>query len=108
MRLSEPHHKGILIGLWEGVVLSHFLSNRTRFSKTLSLPLLRVWRLTFTSHTHSRFTLTCPWTLLGLPLADVVPSIWRDTGLKSVYMSYGIQEGAEGYKESHTPVENRE
>jgi len=30
MWLSEPHHKGILIGLWEGVVLFYFLSSRSK------------------------------------------------------------------------------
>ena len=84
MRLLEPHHQGILIGLWEGVVLSHFLSSRSK-DPYLALA-TRVWRLTFASHSSlSRFTLTCAWTLLGPLLADVAPSIWRDTGLKSVY-----------------------
>ena len=87
----SPHHKGILIGLWEGVVLSHFLSKRTRSSRSKDPYLALATRLAidlYLTHSLSRFTLTCAWTLLGLLLADVAPSIWRNTGLKSVYKAF--------------------
>ncbi|KAG1771653.1 hypothetical protein EV702DRAFT_638121 [Suillus placidus] len=80
---------GILIGLWEGVVLSHFLSKHTRSRSRSKDPYLalatRMAIDIYLSHSLSRFALTCAWTLVGLLLADVAPGIWRDTGLKSVY-----------------------
>jgi len=81
---SEPHHKGILIRLWEGVVLSHFLSSRSKDFPYLALDTRLAIDLNLI-HSLSRFTLTCAWTLRGLLLADVAPSIWRHIGLKSVY-----------------------
>lgn len=82
---------GILIGLWEGVVLSHFLSKHTRSrsrSRSKDPYLALATRMAidiYLSYSISRFALTCAWTLVGLLLADVAPRIWRDTGLKSVY-----------------------
>jgi len=42
----------------------------------------------YLTHSLSRFSLTSAWTLPGLLLADVAPSIWRDTGLKNVYKAF--------------------
>ncbi|OJA16040.1 hypothetical protein AZE42_10872 [Rhizopogon vesiculosus] len=87
---TDNDHKliGILIGLWEGVVLSHFLSKRTRSSRSKDPYLALATRLAidlYLTQSLSRFALTCAWTLLGLLLADVAPSIWRDTGLRGMY-----------------------
>ncbi|KAG2029122.1 hypothetical protein BDR03DRAFT_976059 [Suillus americanus] len=42
----------------------------------------------------SRFALTRAWTLVALPLADLAPGTWRDTGLKSVYKSLRREVGS--------------
>lgn len=72
-------------------MLSHFLSKRTRSSRSKDPYLALATRLAidlYLTHSLSRFTLTCAWTLLGLLLADVAPGIWRDSGLKSVYKAF--------------------
>ncbi|KAG2341046.1 hypothetical protein BDR05DRAFT_862735, partial [Suillus weaverae] len=60
---------GILIGLWEGVVLSHFLSKHTRSRSRSKDPYLalatRMAIDIYLSHSLSRFALTCAWTLVG-------------------------------------------
>ncbi|KAG2063923.1 hypothetical protein BDR04DRAFT_961998, partial [Suillus decipiens] len=60
---------GILIGLWEGVVLSHFLSKYTRSrSKSKDPYLALATRMAidiYLSHSLSRFALTCAWTPVG-------------------------------------------
>ncbi|OAX37351.1 hypothetical protein K503DRAFT_651841, partial [Rhizopogon vinicolor AM-OR11-026] len=67
---TDNDHKliGILIGLWEGVVLSHFLSKRTRSSRSKDPYLALATRLAidlYLTQSFSRFALTCAWTLLG-------------------------------------------
>ncbi|KAG1751345.1 uncharacterized protein EDB91DRAFT_1040112, partial [Suillus paluster] len=67
---TSNDHKliGILIGLWEGVVLSHFLSKRTRSSRSKDPYLALATRMAidlYLSHSLSRFALTCAWTLVG-------------------------------------------
>ncbi|KAG0707078.1 hypothetical protein DFH29DRAFT_771990, partial [Suillus ampliporus] len=59
---------GILIGLWEGVVLSHFLSKRTRSSRSKDPYLALATRTAidfYLSQSLSRFALTCAWTMVG-------------------------------------------
>jgi len=60
----------------------------------------------YLTHSLSRFTLTCAWTLLGLLLVDVAPSIWRHTGLKSVYKAFRRESRAIRKVMSQWNIEN--
>lgn len=83
---SDYRLTGTLIGLWEGFVLSHFLHKNPRNPNDAYLALATRFAIDFLlTNSLIRFALTGAWTLVGLLLADVAPSVWRETGLRHVY-----------------------
>lgn len=83
---SDYRLTGTLIGLWEGFVLSHFLHKNPRNPNDAYLALATRFAIDFLlTNSLVRFALTGAWTLVGLLLADVAPSVWRETGLRHVY-----------------------
>lgn len=84
---ATDDHKvgGVLVGLWEGVVLNHFLRKMPRsFDPYIALA-FRVFVDFLFTQSLSRMALVALWTLVGMLLADVTPSIWRDSGLRRLY-----------------------
>ncbi|OJA12652.1 hypothetical protein AZE42_08695 [Rhizopogon vesiculosus] len=76
----------ILIGLWEGIMLSHFLQKNPRDSNDAYLALTTRFAIDFLlTSSVFRFGLTGVWTVIGLLLADLSPTVWRQTGLRHVY-----------------------
>jgi len=76
---------GTLIGLWEGVVMMHFIQKTPRsfdpylaFGTRLAIDWLLnedVWRL----------MLVLLWTGMGMILTDIGPALWKQTGLHRVW-----------------------
>lgn len=83
---SDYRLTGTLVGLWEGFVLSHFLHKNPRNPNDAYLALATRFVIDFLlTNSLVRFALTGAWTLVGLLLADVAPSVLRETGLRHVY-----------------------
>ena len=69
---------GILIGLWEGIVLNHFVR---QFPSTFDPYIAFVFRMLIDiilTRNFSRMTIVVLWTGLGMILSDVLPEVNRD------------------------------
>ena len=76
---------GVLVGLWEGVVLNHFVRRMPRsFDPYIALG-FRVFVDFLFTQSLSRMALIALWTLVGMLLADIAPNVWRDLGLRRLY-----------------------
>lgn len=83
---SDYRLTGTLVGLWEGFVLSHFLHKNRRNPNDAYLALATRFVIDFLlTSSLVRLALTGAWTVVGLLLADLAPSVWRETGLRHVY-----------------------
>ncbi|KAG6375493.1 hypothetical protein JVT61DRAFT_3052 [Boletus reticuloceps] len=76
---------GVLVGLWEGVVLNHFIQRMPRsFDPYLGFG-FRIFVDFLFTQSLSRLSLIVLWALVGMLLADIAPNIWRDSGLRHLY-----------------------
>ncbi|PFH46185.1 hypothetical protein AMATHDRAFT_8124 [Amanita thiersii Skay4041] len=76
---------GTLVGLWEGVVLSHFL-NKTPNSFDPFIPYaFRLFLDFYFVDSIPRLVLIIVWTGLGVILADIAPALWVDAGLHRIW-----------------------
>lgn len=76
---------GVLVGLWEGVVLNHFVQRMPRsFDPYLGFG-FRIFVDFLFTQSLSRLALVALWALVGMLLADVAPNLWRDSGLRHLY-----------------------
>lgn len=76
---------GVLVGLWEGVVLNHFVRRMPRsFDPYLGFG-FRIFVDFLFTQSLSRLALVVLWALVGMLLADVAPNVWRDSGLRHLY-----------------------
>ncbi|KAF5338490.1 hypothetical protein D9611_013246 [Ephemerocybe angulata] len=79
------HHEfkivGPLIGLWEGVVTLHFMKKAPSSFDPFVAYGVRMFIDYLVTENVSRMVLVVIWTVLGMALADVAPSIWFDVGL---------------------------
>ncbi|KAG6336619.1 hypothetical protein ID866_2458 [Astraeus odoratus] len=85
--VATDDHKlgGVLVGLWEGVILNHFIRKMPRsFDPYIALG-FRVFVDFLFTQSLSRMALVALWTLVGMLLADIAPSIWRGSGLRRLY-----------------------
>ncbi|KAF5386112.1 hypothetical protein D9615_002590 [Tricholomella constricta] len=73
---------GTLVGLWEGVVMQHFLKKMPKSSDPFVAYGVRLFVDFLFTESLSRLVLTLIWTGMGIVLADVVPAIWVDTGMR--------------------------
>ncbi|KAL4078559.1 hypothetical protein V8B97DRAFT_1938029 [Scleroderma yunnanense] len=76
---------GVLIGLWEGVVLNHFLRRMPRSYDPYIALGFRVFVDFLFTQSLSRMALVALWTVVGMLLADIAPNVWRDSGLRRLY-----------------------
>ncbi|KAF8627836.1 hypothetical protein AX15_004253 [Amanita polypyramis BW_CC] len=81
--VSRGDHKmtGTLVGMWEGVVLSHFLRKMRYSFDPLLAYAVRLFIDWFITENVTRLVLVVVWTGLGVILADIAPSLWVDVGL---------------------------
>ncbi|KIJ18590.1 hypothetical protein PAXINDRAFT_128826 [Paxillus involutus ATCC 200175] len=76
---------GVIVGLWEGVVLNHFVRKMPRsYDPYIGLG-FRIFVDFLFTQSLSRLALVALWTVVGMLLADVAPSVWYDSGLRRIY-----------------------
>ncbi|KAG8214058.1 hypothetical protein J3R82DRAFT_10815 [Butyriboletus roseoflavus] len=76
---------GVLVGLWEGIVLNHFVRRMPHsFDPYLGFG-FRIFVDFLFTQSLSRLALVALWALVGMLLSDVAPNIWRDSGLRHLY-----------------------
>lgn len=76
---------GVLVGLWEGVVLNHFVRRMPHsFDPYLGFG-FRIFVDFLFTQSLSRLSLVALWALVGMLLADVAPNVWRESGLRHLY-----------------------
>ncbi|KAG5641940.1 hypothetical protein DXG03_003929, partial [Asterophora parasitica] len=73
---------GTLVGLWEGVVLQHFIKKMPKSYDPYVAYGIRLFLDFLFTESLSRLVLTLLWTGMGVILADVSPAIWKDTGMR--------------------------
>ncbi|KAK2467882.1 hypothetical protein APHAL10511_000177 [Amanita phalloides] len=78
---NDPRTTGTLVGLWEGVVLAHFLKKSRRSLDPFLAYALRLFIDFCFTETLTALVLGVVWTGLGVILADIVPALWVDVGL---------------------------
>ncbi|KAH9484969.1 hypothetical protein JR316_0001873 [Psilocybe cubensis] len=79
---------GTLVGLWEGVILLHFLKKTPKSSDPYIAFGVRIFVDLVFTESVARMVLVLIWTALGMVLADITPAIWEDVGLKRVWKSF--------------------
>ncbi|KAJ7594496.1 hypothetical protein C8J56DRAFT_1161103 [Mycena floridula] len=74
-----------LIGIWEGIVLLHFLQKMPFSFDPYVAYGVRLFIDFLVTESPARFALVVLWTGMGMVLADVAPAIWVDVGAKRIW-----------------------
>ena len=77
-----------LIGLWEGVILLHFLKKLPKSTDPYVAFAVRLFIDFVVTESIARLVLVLTWTGMGMILADVAPAIWEDTGLRRIWSRF--------------------
>jgi len=89
---TVSHHDfkltGTLVGLWEGVILLHFLKKMPKSSDPFIAYGVRLFIDFLFTESVARMVLVLIWTALGMVLADITPAIWDDVGLKRIWKHF--------------------
>lgn len=85
--VSENNVKvgGIIIGLWEGVVLYHFLGKMPSSFDPYVAYGFRLFVDFLITESLFKTAIVMLWTGMGVLLADITPAIWKDSGLRRIY-----------------------
>ncbi|KAG6891574.1 hypothetical protein C0992_003601 [Termitomyces sp. T32_za158] len=76
---------GSLVGLWEGVVVQHFIKKSPHSFDPFIAYGVRVFIDFLFMESLTRLVLTFLFTGMGIILADIAPRIWADTGLRRLW-----------------------
>ncbi|KAK0459858.1 uncharacterized protein EV420DRAFT_1642041 [Desarmillaria tabescens] len=76
---------GTIIGLWEGIVLLHFLQKMPYSFDPYVGYAVRLFIDFLFTESITRLLLVVVWSGLGVVLADVAPGIWHDTGMRKAW-----------------------
>jgi hypothetical protein len=76
---------GTLVGIWEGVVLYHFLGKMPRSFDPYVAYGFRLFVDFLFTESLAKMTIVMLWTGLGVLLSDIAPSLWNDSGLRRLY-----------------------
>ncbi|TFK44238.1 hypothetical protein BDQ12DRAFT_7346 [Crucibulum laeve] len=89
---SVSHHDfkltGTLVGLWEGVVLLHFVKKMPSSFDPYVAYGVRLFVDLLVTESFARLVLVIVWTGLGMVLADITPAIWVDVGLNRIWRRF--------------------
>ncbi|KAG6830072.1 hypothetical protein H0H92_002362 [Tricholoma furcatifolium] len=73
---------GTLVGLWEGVVLQHFIKKAPKSYDPYVAYGVRVFLDFLLRESLTRLILTVIWTGMGVIFADIAPAVYKDSGLR--------------------------
>ncbi|KAJ7201389.1 hypothetical protein GGX14DRAFT_656690 [Mycena pura] len=73
---------GTLIGLWEGIVLLHYVNKAPSSSDPYLAYGVRLFVDFIVTESIFKLMIVLLWSTMGMVLADVAPAVWVDYGLK--------------------------
>ncbi|KAJ7739085.1 hypothetical protein DFH07DRAFT_80644 [Mycena maculata] len=73
---------GTLVGLWEGVVLLHYVNKAPSSSDPYLAYGVRLFVDFLFTESIFKLVVVLLWSTMGMVLADVAPAVWADSGLK--------------------------
>ncbi|KAG7447940.1 uncharacterized protein BT62DRAFT_930041 [Guyanagaster necrorhizus] len=76
---------GTIIGLWEGIILLHFLQKMPYSFDPYVGYAVRLFIDFLVTESITRLLLVVVWTGLGIVLADIAPGIWQETGMRKAW-----------------------
>ncbi|RDB16705.1 hypothetical protein Hypma_002533 [Hypsizygus marmoreus] len=79
---------GTLIGLWEGVVMQHFMKKMPKSFDPYVAYGVRLFVDFLFTESLSRLVLELVWTAMGVIFADIAPAIWVDVGLRRFWRRF--------------------
>ncbi|KJA20049.1 hypothetical protein HYPSUDRAFT_68825 [Hypholoma sublateritium FD-334 SS-4] len=89
---AVSHHDfkltGTLVGLWEGIILLHFLKKMPKSTDPYVAYGVRLFIDFLLTDSVARLVLVLIWTALGMVLADITPAIWDDVGLNRIWRHF--------------------
>ncbi|KAG6900775.1 hypothetical protein C0993_002199 [Termitomyces sp. T159_Od127] len=79
---------GSLVGLWEGVIVQHFIKKSPKSLDPYIAYGVRVFIDFLFTESLIRLVLTFLFTGMGIILADIAPRVWADTGLRRFWRHF--------------------
>jgi hypothetical protein len=79
---------GTLVGLWEGVVMQHFLRKMPSSADPYVAYGVRLFIDFLFTESLARLVLVLVWTGMGVVFADIVPALWIDAGLRRIWRRF--------------------
>lgn len=79
---------GTLVGLWEGIVLQHFLQKWPKSFDPYIAYAVRMFVDFLVTESVARMLLVLLWTGLGMILADIAPGVWKDAGMRRIWSRF--------------------
>ncbi|KAJ7646912.1 hypothetical protein FB45DRAFT_1051503 [Roridomyces roridus] len=73
---------GILIGLWEGIVVLHYVNKDPTSSDPYLAYGVRLFVDFLVTESIFKLVVVLLWSTMGMVLADVAPAVWMDSGLQ--------------------------
>ncbi|KAJ6486127.1 hypothetical protein C8R47DRAFT_1129109 [Mycena vitilis] len=73
---------GTLIGLWEGVVLLHYVNKAPSSSDPYLAYCVRLFIDFLVTESIFKLVIVLLWSTMGMVIADVAPAVWLETGMK--------------------------
>ncbi|KAJ7495834.1 hypothetical protein B0H11DRAFT_2000797 [Mycena galericulata] len=73
---------GTLVGLWEGVVLLHYVNKAPSSTDPYLAYGVRLFVDFLVTESVFKLVVVLLWSTMGMVLADVAPGVWADSGLK--------------------------
>jgi hypothetical protein len=80
---------GTLVGLWEGVVLLHYVKRAKSPDPAYLGYAARLLVDFYFTESVFRLVVVLLWTTVGMVVADVAPAVWTETGLKREWSRFG-------------------
>ncbi|KAF9467381.1 hypothetical protein BDZ94DRAFT_1249217 [Collybia nuda] len=79
---------GTLVGLWEGVVMQHFLRKMPASFDPYVAYGVRLFVDFLFTESVPRLVLVVVWTGMGIIFADIAPALWVDVGMRRIWRRF--------------------